>query len=87
MVETHTPLLHDVPTAHTFPQNPQLLLSVAVFTHVPPQNVLPLGHVRAIVVDLDSPVHGILNPPAATEPQTPQVAVADVPLEGAVQSK
>jgi hypothetical protein len=35
----HLPLVHDCPAPQTVPQVPQLLPSVCVFEHVPPQLV------------------------------------------------
>jgi len=40
---THDPLVH-VPPTQLAPQAPQLLLSVSVLTHVPPQFVSPIVH-------------------------------------------
>jgi hypothetical protein len=48
-----------------FPQLPQLLLSVAMSTHRPPQKVWPPGHPHEPFVQGSPPVH--------TVPQAPQL--------------
>jgi hypothetical protein len=45
----HTPALQRPSAPHTFPQAPQLLTSVCVFTQVPLQLVNPLGQVATQV--------------------------------------
>ncbi len=40
----HVPIWQRCPAGHTRAQAPQWLLSVLVFTHAPPQKVVPVGH-------------------------------------------
>jgi hypothetical protein len=43
----HWPVMHCANSGHWFPHVPQLLKSVLVSTHVPPQSIFPLGQEQA----------------------------------------
>jgi hypothetical protein len=62
------PLEQDEVPGHTVPQAPQLLLSVAVFTHAPPHEVVPAGQAQAPAAQLVPPVQAL--------PQAPQLALS-----------
>jgi len=57
--QVHAPATQMAPGAHLVPQVPQLLTSVCVFTQVPLQETVPLGHSHRQVVELNCcpPLH------------------------------
>ena len=66
MYPTHgpqTPDTHFSPEAQAFPQEPQLVTSVAVATHLPPQITWPNGHVHLPVLQVAVAGHLIAQPP------------------------
>jgi hypothetical protein len=68
----HTPFVHVLPPAHTFPQEPQLLLSVLVSTHWLLQAVSPAPQTSA-----HTPfVHAV--PAPHTFPQEPQLLLSEL---------
>ncbi|MFO0605277.1 MAG: hypothetical protein U0324_19010 [Polyangiales bacterium] len=64
----HEPLEQRVPAPQTVPQPPQLLLSVAVLTHVPLHDTWPVGQAQAPTTQSWPPVH--------TRPQAPQLLLS-----------
>jgi hypothetical protein len=70
LVVQQLPLVQKEPLGHMWPQVPQLLESVLVLMHIPPQQLCPLGHAPVVVPQVHCPLtqvspgeHVMLHPP------------------------
>ena len=61
------PWLHVCPDGHGIPHPPQLLESLAVFTHTPEQSVCPAGHAHVPPLQIFPPLQPLPHAPQLLE--------------------